>query len=219
MLGSSSQTAEEVAVQRRVETCISRPSTTSSRSLLALISVALLLGIVFSLTACFGRTATDGEEASEATSTPSESDNLPVQTAAVGETIRLAPLEMRVVSAGPAVLHPQAPRPEAGMHHVAVRMVLKNTTGKPLAINGTPYSVYNTLLEVAGTSYPGALVAGIVEHVRTGTIPPGVELNLRYVFEVPEDAEEGTFVWRPVVTSGKYPVIRVPVTGLASPKR
>ena len=219
MLGSSSPTAEGVAVRESVDTHVSRSGITASRSLVALISVALLIGTLVTLPGCFTRAESGSEEAGETTSTPAASDDLPEQTAAVGETIRLAPLEIRVVSAGPATLPPQAPRPEPGMRQVAVRMTVKNTAGQPLAINATPYSVYNTLLEVAGTEYPGALVSGIVQYVQTGAIPPGVELNLRYLFEVPEDAEEGTFVWRPVVTSGQYPVIRVPVTGLAPGSR
>ena len=135
-------------------------------------------------------------------------------SAAVGQPVNEPPLRITVVSAGPARLDPNAPRPAAGARHVEVRVTLENTGKDPLPINASPYSPYNTQLEVEGVPYDGALVAGFVNQVRSGAIPPATPLNLRFVFEVPEATKTGTFLWPPGSAGPGRPVIAVALDGL-----
>ena len=150
-----------------------------------------------------------GSSAESETAAPAK-----LTSAAVGQPVNEPPLRVTVVSAGPARLDPKAPPPAAGARHVEVRVTLENTGSDPLPINASPYSPYNTQLEVQGVRYDGALVAGFVNQVRSGAIPPATPLNLRFVFEVPQATEAGTFMWPPGSAGPSRPVIAVALDGL-----
>ena len=138
------------------------------------------------------------------------------RVAAIGEAVSEPPVTLVVVSSGPARLDPQAPPPAVGSRFVEVRTRLTNSTKADLPINASPYSVYNTELLVDGVSHPGSLVVRSTGPVRTGVIPPGTTLDLRYVFEVPDNTADGTFLWPPSSSSTERPVISVEVAGLAA---
>ncbi len=176
-----------------------------------LVIVALLLACACLAAGCGETGSSQGASGTEESSpTPS----VPTRTASLGEPVDEPPVRLVVVSAGPARLDPQAPAPAPGNRFVQVRATLTNTSGAELAINATPYSVYNTELLVDGVSHPGSLVVGSVRAIRTGVIPPATPLDLRYVFEVPEAASEGTFLWPPSSSATDRPVISVDVSGL-----
>ena len=121
-----------------------------------------------------------------------------------------------MLSAGPANLPPQmSPVPE-GMTRVAVRATFANETDQALPLNATPYSAYTTSLVVDSVSHPGGLFSGMVAETRDGTVPAGRELDLRFVFEVPEGTTAGTFVWPPAHPGQGFPQLEVPVSGLSA---
>jgi len=139
----------------------------------------------------------------------------PTVELAFGEAFDAPPLAISVVSAGPANLPAEASPPEEGTKNVVVTASVTNTSDTALPINGTPYSVYNTVLETGGREFDGALVAGALRSVQDGTIPAGAELTLRYLFAVPEESRDATFTWPPSRGGDDQPTIVVPIADVS----
>jgi hypothetical protein len=176
---------------------------------LAVIIVVLLIAIAFVLYLLWSTSQEEPTAPQTESPPPAAETEDPYTTTevAIGEPGGADPYIITVTGAGRTVIE-IAETPPEGTSYYVVGVTFQNT-GETVPINGQPYSVDGTILESSSGVHEGIMQVDFGNPMSEGTIPGGSTFNMNFVFTVPDEASDFTFVWTPATPD--YPRIVVPL--------